>query len=91
MSNYKRLYRSRNNRMVAGVCAGLGDYFNIDPTLVRLFFVLGTFFGLGSLLVVYIILMFVVPEEQGFPSVVTPPTVEPVEPVEVEPPDTENV
>ncbi len=63
MSDEKRLYRSRDNRMVAGVCAGLGKYFNIDPTVVRLIFVLGAFFGLGSLVVVYLILLLVVPEE----------------------------
>ena len=63
MSDEKRLYRSRDNRMIGGVCAGLGKYFNIDHTVVRLIFVLGTFFGLGSLLVVYLILLLVIPEE----------------------------
>ena len=57
------LYRSRRNRMVAGVCAGLGDFFGIDPTLVRLFFVIGTILGFGVLLFVYIAMMIVVPEE----------------------------
>ena len=41
----KRLYRSRDGRLVAGVCAGLAAYFGIDPTLVRLGFVLLTVFG----------------------------------------------
>jgi len=63
MSNEKRLYRSRDDRMVGGVCAGLGKYLNIDPTVVRLIFVLGAFFGLGSLVVVYLILLLVIPEE----------------------------
>ncbi len=63
MSDEKRLYRSRDNRMFGGVCAGLGKYFNIDPTLVRLIFVLGAFFGMGSLVVVYLVLLLVVPEE----------------------------
>ncbi len=40
---YKTLTRSVTNRMVAGVCAGLGEYLNIDPTVVRLLFVLGFF------------------------------------------------
>jgi len=68
----KRLYRSRSNRLVAGVCSGLGEFFGIDTTLVRLAFVLGVIFGFGSLLVVYIVMMFVVPEE--------PLTATPVEP-----------
>jgi phage shock protein PspC (stress-responsive transcriptional regulator) len=63
MSNEKRLYRSRDNRMIGGICAGLGEYIGIDPTVVRLLFVLGTIFGLGSLVLVYLILMIIVPEE----------------------------
>lgn len=59
----KRLYRSRNNRMFAGVCAGVGQYFDMDPTLVRLLFVLGVFLGFGGAVPVYLIMMFVVPEE----------------------------
>ena len=61
-SEYKRLYRSREDRMIAGVCGGLGEYFGIDPTLVRLLFVFAAlFYGPGIL--VYLILMLVVPEE----------------------------
>ena len=47
MSNndVKRIYRSRDNRMIAGVCAGLAEYVDIDPTIVRLLFVLGLFAG----------------------------------------------
>lgn len=63
MSEEKRLYRSRDNRMIAGVCAGLGKYFNIDPTVVRLIFVLGAFLGMGTAVVAYIVLLLVVPEE----------------------------
>jgi phage shock protein C len=44
----KKLFRSRTNRKIAGVCGGLGDYFNIDPTLVRILFLI--FFGGGGLL-----------------------------------------
>jgi phage shock protein C len=61
-TEYKRLYRSRDDRMIAGVCAGIADYFDIDPTLVRLLFVLG-FFATGSgLFWAYVIMMIVVPE-----------------------------
>lgn len=74
MSDEKRLYRSRDNRMIGGVCSGLGKYFNIDATIVRLIFVLGTFFGMGSLLVVYLILLLVIPEEpMDIPPMDTPP------------------
>ena len=59
----KRLYRSRSNKMIAGVCAGLGEYFDIDPTVVRLAFTAAFFFGFGSALVLYFIMMLVVPEE----------------------------
>ena len=61
-TEYKRLYRSRTDRMIAGVCGGLGEYFGIDPTLVRLLFVFAAlFYGPGIL--AYLILMLVVPEE----------------------------
>lgn len=58
----KRLYRSRSSRMLMGVCGGIGEYFNIDPTLVRLLVVFLTFAG-GSGLLAYIIAAIVVPEE----------------------------
>lgn len=61
-TEYKRLYRSRDDRMVAGVCGGIADYFDIDPSLVRILFVLG-FFATGSALFwAYVIMMIIVPE-----------------------------
>jgi len=65
MSNndVKRIYRSRDNRMIAGVCAGLAEYVDIDPTIVRLLFVLGLFAG-GATFWAYLIMIFVIPEEQ---------------------------
>lgn len=59
----KKLYRSRTDKMVAGVCGGLGKYLSIDPTLIRLIFALLVFFGVGSGLLVYLVLMIVVPLE----------------------------
>ena len=60
----KRLYRSRSDRMIWGVCGGLAKYFNIDPTIVRLIAVLSIFLhGLGIL--AYIILALVVPLESS--------------------------
>ena len=58
----KRLYRAREGRVVAGVCAGLAAYFGVDPTLVRLAFALVTVFsGIGVLL--YLVAWVLIPEE----------------------------
>ncbi len=61
----KRLYRSRGDRRVAGVCAGIADYLGVDATLVRIAWVL---FGLvgGPGVLLYIILAAIVPEEPEF-------------------------
>jgi phage shock protein C len=59
---YKRLYRSRKDRMIAGVCGGLANYFGIDPTWVRLLFVL-LFFAGGAAFLAYVILWLIVPLE----------------------------
>lgn len=67
----KKLYRSRSKRMVGGVCGGLGEFFAIDPTLVRLVFVFGVIFGFGSMLFVYLVMLLIVPEE---PLVTNPPS-----------------
>lgn len=56
----KRLYRNKKNAKLAGVCAGLGDYFDIDPVIVRLVFVLTIFWGAG--IFAYIIAWIIVPE-----------------------------
>lgn len=57
---YKRLYRSRKEKVIAGVCGGLAEYFAIDPTWVRLAFILLFFLG-GSALLIYIIMWLIVP------------------------------
>lgn len=56
----KRLQKSQDNVMLAGVCAGIADYFGIDPTIVRLIYVLLTLAG-GSGILIYIILAIVMP------------------------------
>jgi len=61
MNPPKRLYRSKTNRVVAGVAGGLGEYFNVDPTIIRIVFFL-LVFGAGSGVLVYLILWVVVPE-----------------------------
>jgi len=62
MNEPKKLYRSRNNRMISGVCGGLAEFANIDPTLVRIGFVVGSILGFGSFVVIYLIMMIIVPE-----------------------------
>ncbi len=58
----KKLYRSRDERMLWGICGGLGQYFGVDPTLIRVITVATLILG-GWSLVAYIILRFVVPLE----------------------------
>jgi phage shock protein PspC (stress-responsive transcriptional regulator) len=58
----KRLYRSTTDRKIAGVCGGIGEHFGLDPTLVRVLFVLAAVFAGGGILA-YIILWLVIPEE----------------------------
>jgi phage shock protein C len=58
----KRLYRSRNDRMCCGVCAGLAEYVNLDPTLVRALFALSAIFLFPMPIIVYLVLLFVIPE-----------------------------
>lgn len=59
-SGPRRIYRDPDDRMIGGVCSGLGAYLGIDPVIVRILFVLFLIFGVG--LLVYIILWIVVPE-----------------------------
>lgn len=59
----KKLYRSLKDRMIAGVCGGLGDFFGVDSTWIRLLFLLCLLLG-GSALLVYIVMWVVVPLER---------------------------
>ncbi len=59
---YRKLYRSRRERMIAGVCGGLGQYFCMDPTIIRLIAALLLLLG-GVSLLVYFILWIVIPLE----------------------------
>lgn len=67
MEGNKVLYRSRTNRVIAGVCAGLADYFNIDIALMRVLFVVATICGSFGFWM-YVILWIVVPEEYTLES-----------------------
>lgn len=63
MSEVKRLYRSRDDRMIAGVAGGLGKHFGMDPTIVRILFVVIAFGTFGTGVLAYLIMAIVVPEE----------------------------
>lgn len=70
----KRLMRSRKERMIAGVCGGLAEYFHMDPTIVRVIFVLAALVnGIG--LIVYLVLWLVMPEAPVSIPVVPPAAV----------------
>jgi phage shock protein C len=62
MDPTRKLYRSKTNRKLAGVCGGLAQYFNIDATLIRVLFVLLAVLG-GSGLVLYLAMWLIVPKE----------------------------
>lgn len=65
MANNQKLTRSRSNRMLAGVCGGLADYFGLDTSLVRIGFALLTFFTAFAGIPVYLIMWIIVPEEKN--------------------------
>jgi phage shock protein C len=62
MAQTRKLYRSRTNRKLAGVCGGLAQYFNLDATLIRVLFVVLAVLG-GSGLVIYLAMWIIVPNE----------------------------
>lgn len=62
MNTRRRLYRCRTDRQLAGVAAGMAEYLDLDPTLVRVLWILSVFFG-GFTILLYIILAFVMPLE----------------------------
>ena len=68
----KKLRRSSAQRMIAGVCGGLAEYFNIDPILIRLVFVVLAFMGAGGVLL-YIVLWVVMPEDSSAQNTPTTP------------------
>lgn len=62
-NDYRKLTRSRTNRMICGVCGGLGEYLNVDPTIVRLIWLVCSFAGCGTGALIYLIASIVIPEE----------------------------
>lgn len=62
MMEPKRLYRSKNDRVLGGVCAGLGNFFNMDPVLIRVVWAVSFFAG-GVGFLAYLIAWIIIPEE----------------------------
>lgn len=62
MNTQRKLYRVERDKMIAGVAAGLGDYFDVDPTIIRLLFVVLALLG-GPGILLYIILWIIMPHE----------------------------
>ncbi|MCI5584063.1 MAG: PspC domain-containing protein [Lachnospiraceae bacterium] len=60
---WKKLVKSSTNKMICGVCGGIGEYFNVDPTLVRLLWVILTIGGFGVGLLIYILAAVIMPQD----------------------------
>jgi phage shock protein C len=62
MTETRKLYRSKVDRKIAGICGGLGEYVNIDPTVMRILFIAG-FFLTGTLMFwIYLVMWIVIPD-----------------------------
>ena len=59
---YKQLVRSTTNRMLAGICGGIGEYANLDPTVIRLIAVLLIFLTGPAIIIAYLIMALIIPE-----------------------------
>lgn len=71
--NNRKLSRSQNEKMIGGVCGGIANYMDLDPTIVRLVFLILLLMG-GNGFLIYIILLIIMPlETTGIPSKITPP------------------
>lgn len=64
-NEYRKLVRSRTNRTFCGVCGGIGEYLNVDPTLVRLVWLLCSMVSCGTGLVVYLVAALIIPEDDS--------------------------
>ncbi|MCX6689912.1 MAG: PspC domain-containing protein [Methanoregula sp.] len=65
----KRLYRSKTERILGGVCGGIGVHLDVDPIIIRIVWVVLTRLSLGIGIVAYIVCWIIIPEEQGVPTV----------------------
>ena len=62
-NDYKKLTRSGYNKMLCGVCGGLGEYIGIDPTVVRILWIIASIASVGTGFIAYIIAAIIIPEE----------------------------
>lgn len=62
----KKLYRSRKNSKLFGVCGGIAEYFDTDATVVRLIAVITAFISLGWAVLIYLAAAFIMPQDDGF-------------------------
>ena len=63
MAKHKKLYRSKKDRMLGGVCAGIADHLDADPTIVRLIWAVGTLLLFGAGVFAYLIAWIIIPEK----------------------------
>ncbi len=63
-NDFKKLTRSRANRMLCGVCGGLGEYLNVDPTVIRILWILFIFFSFGMAVLIYFIAAVIMPDAE---------------------------
>ena len=61
-TNIRRLYRSRDDRVVAGICGGLGEYFQVDPVLIRILWIVLIFAG-GAGVLLYLLMWILIPRQ----------------------------
>lgn len=59
----EKLHKSKDDAMLAGVLSGIAEYFNIDPVLIRVIFIVAAFGSMGTFILIYCILAFIMPEE----------------------------
>jgi phage shock protein PspC (stress-responsive transcriptional regulator) len=59
----KRLYRCDKDKVISGICAGIGEYFEVDPVIIRLLWVIGTILSMGAGLLAYLIAYLIIPQE----------------------------
>lgn len=61
----KRLYRSKKERILGGVCAGLGEHLDVDPTVIRLIWAVVSVLSVGTGIIIYILAWIIIPEEDS--------------------------
>ena len=65
-NDYRKLTRSATNRSICGVCGGIGEYINIDPTIIRIIWIFCSLTSCGTGLIVYLIAALVIPEPESY-------------------------